>query len=199
MDEQQWRGTVNGVLYQVQFAPTLDDDSLVASGAEQLVTQPLFGQPPAVTLEALRTALASGSPLSTSIPQPHAEASVRTFLSRLVDQLEAAAPWPVPAYRVVSWRDHPEALDAPAVARISYDWKPAADRLRTNAEHADGRAIVVLVLATGDVLAVVDDGDLGSNRRDGRSKLLSSSARPAEVIEAFRAATGFTGEEVTPL
>ena len=199
VDEQQWRGTVNGVLYQSQFAPTLDDDKLIATGATRLVEQPLFGQPPQVTLAALRAALGSGQPLTGGGPQPHDEASVRIFLTRLADRLEAARPWPVQPYRVLSWQDRPEALPAPAVARISYDWRPAADRLRTNAEQADDRAVVVLELATGDVLAVVDDWDLRSGLRDGQSMLLSASPDPAGAIEAFKAATGFTAEEVTPV
>jgi hypothetical protein len=200
VDEQQWRATVNGVLYQTQFAPTLDDEQLVATGVRELVQRPLFGQPPDVTLAALRAALASGTTLGAGIPQPHDEDSVRTFLGRLADRLEASRPWPTQPFRVLSWRDRPEALTAPAVARISYDWKPAADRLRTNAEQADDRAVVVLELDTGDVVAVVDDWDLRSGLRDGQSTLLSASARPApEVIEAFKAATGFTDDEVVPV
>jgi hypothetical protein len=200
VDEQQWRPTVNGVLYQTQFAPTLDDEALVANGAEQLVSRPLLGRPPEVTLDALRSALASGAPLTGGIPQPHDEASVRAFLTRLADRLEADRPWRTPPFRVLSWRDRPEVLRAPAIARVGYDWKPAADRLRTNAEQADDRAVVVVELHTGDVVAVVDDWDLRSGLRDGQSVLLSSSARPAaDVVEAFRAAAGFTPDEVTPI
>ena len=197
MDEQQWRGTVNGVLYQTQFAPTLDDEQLVATGAEQLVARPLFGQPPEVTLAALRTALASGAPLGTGLPQPPAEAAVRSVLTRLADRLEASQPWPVPPYRVLSYRDRPEVLTAPAVGRVGFDWKPAADRLRTNAEQADDRAVVVVELSSGDVVAIVDDWDLRSGLRDGQSVLLSTGG-PA-VVEAFRAATGFTDAEVSAL
>lgn len=196
MDEQQWRPTVNGVLYLTQFAPTLDDERLVAKGAEQIVARPLVGRSPEVTLDALRSALAGGARLTGSIPQPHDEESVRAFLTRLADRLEASRPWPVPPYRVVSWRDRPEVLDAPVVARIAFDWKPAADRLRTNAEQADDRAVVAVELAGGDVLAIVDDWDLRSGLRDGQSVLLSASDRP-DVVEAFRAATGFTAAEVT--
>lgn len=198
VDEQQWRGTVNGVLYQTQFAPTLDDAELIATGAEQLVSRPLFGQPPEVTLASLRTALASGAPLGTGIPQPHGEESVRVFLTRLADRLESSRPWPVPPFRVLSWRDRPEVLDTPAVARVALDWKPAADRLRTNAEQADDRAVVVVELAGGEVLAIVDDWDLRSGLRDGQSVLLSAGAVP-DVLDAFRAATGFTAAEVSPL
>jgi hypothetical protein len=198
VDEQQWRGTVNGVLYQSQFAPTLDDDELVATGATQLVERPLFGQPPEVTLAALRAALRSGRPLTGGIPQPHDEASVRTFLARLADRLEATRPWPVQPYRVLSWQDRPEVLDAPAVARVGFDWKPAADRLRTNAEQADDRAVVVVELAGGEVLAIVDDWDLRAGLRDGQSVLLSASDRP-DILDVFRTATGFTAEEVTPV
>lgn len=197
VDEQQWRGTVNGVLYQTQFAPTLDDDQLVARGAGELVERPLFGQPPEVTLASLRAALGSGAPLSTGIPQPHDEDSVRAFLTRLADRLESSRPWPVPPFRVLSWRDRPEVLAAPAVARVALDWKPAADRLRTNAEQADDRAVVVVELATGEVLAVVDDWDLRSGLRDGQSVLLSAGG--PGVVEAFRAATGFSDSEVSGL
>jgi hypothetical protein len=198
MDERQWRGTVNAVLYQTQFAPTLDDEQLVATGAHELLTRPLFGQPRELTLASLRAALASGERLSTGIPQPHDEASVQTFLTRLADQLEAAQPWPVLPFRVVSWRDRPEVLDAPAVARVGYDWKDAGDRLRTNAEHTGDRSVVVVELAGGDVLAIVDDRDLRSGLQDGQSVLQSSSARP-DLLDAFRAATGFTADEVTPV
>jgi hypothetical protein len=197
VDEQQWRPTVNGVLYLTQFAPTLDDEQLVARGAEQIVARPLVGRPPEVTLEALRSALASGARLTGGIPQPHDEDAVRSFLTRLADRLDSSRPWPVPPFRVLSWRDRPEVLDAPAVARVAFDWKPAADRLRTNAEQAGDRAVVVVELATGEVLAIVDDWDLRSGLRDGQSVLLSASDRP-DVVEAFRTATGFTAAEVAP-
>jgi hypothetical protein len=198
VDEQQWRPTINAVLYQAQFSPTLDDEQLVARGADALVERPLVGRSPEVTLDALRSALASGARLTGGVPQPHDEESVRTFLTRLAERLEASRPWPVPPFRVLSWRDRPEVLDAPAVARVAFDWKPAADRLRTNAEQAEDRAVVVVELSTGDVLAIVDDWDLRSGLRDGQSVLLSASDRP-DVVEAFRAATGFTAAEVAPL
>ncbi|HST67715.1 MAG TPA: hypothetical protein VLM05_21270 [Mycobacteriales bacterium] len=198
MDEQQWRPTVNGVLYQTQFAPTLDDEQLVARGAREVVERPLVGRSPQTTLDALRSALASGKRLTGSIPQPHDEDAVRSFLTRLADRLEASRPWPVPPYRVLSWKDRPDVLDAPAVARVGFDWKPAADRLRTNAEQADDRAVVVVELSTGDVLAIVDDWDLRAGLRDGQSVLLSASPGP-DVLDAFRAATGFTDAEVTPV
>lgn len=200
VNEQEWRPAVNAVLYQAQFAPTLDDDQLVARGARDLVERPLLGRPPEATLAALRAALASGAALTGGIPQPHDEASVRAFLGRLADALEASAPWTPPPFRVLRWQERPDVLTAPAVARIGYDWGPAANRLRTNAEQADDRAVVVLELAaTGDVLAVVDDWDLRSGLRDGQSMLLSASPHPAEVVEAFRAATGFSPDEVTPV
>ena len=109
-----------------------------------------------------------------------------------------AKPWPVPPYRVLSWNDRPDVLDAPFVARVGYDWKPAADRLRTNAEQSEDRAVVVVELAGGEVLAIMDDWDLRSGRRDGQSVLLSASDRP-DLVELFRAATGFTADEVTPV
>ncbi len=90
-------------------------------------------------------------------------------------------------------------LDAPPVARVALDWRPAADRLRTNAVQADDRAVVVVELAGGEVLAIVDDWDLRGGLRDGQSLLLSSSPSPADAVEAFRTAAGFTADEITPI
>lgn len=100
--EQQWRGVVNGVLYMVQFEPTLDDESVVPARAEQLVARPLFDLPVAQIVDALRTALADGRPLTGGIPQPHDETTVRTFLTRLVDRMEAARPWTPPPFRTTA-------------------------------------------------------------------------------------------------
>lgn len=198
MDERQWRGTVNAVLYQTQFEPALDD-RLVATGAHELVARPLWGQTPEVTLACLRAALASGAPLSTGIPQPHDEASVRSFLTRLVDRLAATqSSWPVLPYRVVPWDDHAEVLEAPAVARVALGWKDAGDRLHTVAQRVEDRYVVMVALSAGDVLAVVNDRDPVSKQAAAQSRLLSGSTRP-DLLEDFRTATGFTAEEVTPV
>lgn len=195
----EWRGVVNGVLYLVQFEPTLDEEQVVAARADQLVAQPIFDQPVAETVAALRAALASGERLSGGIPAPHDEATVRGFLQRLADRMEALRPWPAQPYRKLPAHTRPELLTAPAVGRITYDWKRAADRLGRSIDRADDHAILVLELDTGDVVAVVDDWDItqSGGRRDGRSMLVSASPKPpADLVAAFRAATGFTPEEV---
>jgi hypothetical protein len=175
---QQWRGAVNGVLYVVQFEPVLDEQ-VVATTADQLVARPMFDQPVQRTVDQLREGLASGEQLTGVIPQPHDEAAVRDFVGRLVDRLETMRPFPVPA-----------------------NWKQAADRLRRGIERADDRAVLVLQLDSGDVVALVDDWDItpAGGHRDGESALLSASPKPAaELVDAFRAATGFTADEVTAL
>jgi hypothetical protein len=197
---QQWRGAVNGVLYIVQFEPNLEDEQVVATRAAQLVAQPIFDQPVQQTVDALRAALASGEQLTGAIPQPHDEATVRTFLGRLVDRLESLRPWPRQPYRRLPAHSHPDVLDAAVVGRIGFDWKQAADRLHRNVERADDRAVLVLELDSGDVVALVDDWDItpAGGLRDGQSVLLSASSKPAaDLVAAFRAATGFTADEVT--
>jgi hypothetical protein len=198
---QQWRGAVNGVLYVVQFEPVLDEQ-VVATTADQLVARPMFDQPVQRTLDQLREGLASGEQLTGVIPQPHEEAAVRDFVGRLVDRLESMRPFPVPAYRKLPAHSHGEVLSAPAVGRVAYDWKQAADRLRRGIERVDDRAVLVLQLDSGDVVALVDDWDItpAGGHRDGESALLSASPKPAaELVDAFRAATGFTADEVTAL
>lgn len=198
--EQQWRGVVNGVLYMVQFEPTLDDEATVAARAEQLLARPPFDLPVAETVDALRAALASGRPLTGGIPVPHGEPAVRAFLTRLADRMDAARPSTPPPFRKLPAHTRPDVLDAPAVAGIALDWKQVSDRLGRSIDRAGDSAVLVLELATGDVVAVVDDWDITprTGARDGRSTLLSPSPRPAaDVADAFRAATGLT-DEVTP-
>jgi hypothetical protein len=198
---QQWRGAVNGVLYVVQFEPALDD-GVVGLTADQLVARPMFDQPVQQTVDQLRAALASGEQLTGAIPVPHDEAAVRDFLGRLVDRLEASRPWPTQPYRKLPAHSHADVLAGPVVAELAYDWKQASDKLGRGIERADDRAVLVLQLETGDVVAVVDDWDItpAGGHRDGRSALVSGSARPAaEVIAAFQAATGFTADEVIPV
>lgn len=196
-----WRGAVNGVLYVVQFEPSLDDDAVVAERAEQLVAQPLFDQPVADTVAALRAGLASGEQLTGSIPVPHDEATVRTFLGRLVEATEALRPWPTPAYRKLPAHTRPDALDAPAVAELRLDWKRASDRLGRSIDRAGDTAVLVLQLDTGDVVAVVDDWDITpAGNPDGRSTLRSAGpGAPADVLAAFRTATGLSADEVVAL
>jgi hypothetical protein len=199
---EEWRGFVNGVLYMVQFEPTLDDERVVAERAGRLVAQPIFDRPVEDTVTALRAALASGAPLTGGIPQPHDEATVRTFLGRLADRVEALRPWPTQPYRRLPVHSHADVLGGPVVAWLAADWKQASDRLRRGIERADDRAVLVLELETGDVVAIVDDWDItpAGGHRDRQSALVSGSARPAgDVIAAFRAATGFTDEEITPV
>lgn len=92
MTEPEWRGVVNGLLYVVQFEPSIDDDAVVADRVEQLQAAPPFGLPVPRIVTALRTALADGRPLGTGIPQPHDETAVRTYLSQVADRLDQARP-----------------------------------------------------------------------------------------------------------
>ena len=200
--DRQWRGVVNGVLYMVQFEPSLDDDAVVAARAEQLLAAPPFDQPVAELLSALRAALADGRPLTGGVPQPHDEATVRAFLTRVADRIDAARPWVPPPYRKLPAHTRPDVLDAPAVARIGFDWKQTADRLGRSIDRVGDHAVLVLELATGHVVAVVDDWDITARTgaRDGWSTLVTTSPeRSAEVVDAFRAATGFGPADLTPL
>ncbi len=88
-DSVQWRAVVNAVLYIVQFQPTLNSESTLDQTAAQLRERPLLGQPVEASVRALREALDSGEQLTGTIPQPHDEASVRDFLTRLADRLAA--------------------------------------------------------------------------------------------------------------
>jgi hypothetical protein len=195
--DEQWRGFVNGVLYLVQFEPDLERSADSNRSVQRLIDRPLFDRPVQDTVDALRAALASGGQLTGGIPQPHDEAAVRSFLTQLVDRLEQLRPWPVQPYRMKSIRECPELLAAPVVGTLLLDWKQAADRLRRTAESVGADAVLVLVLHTGETVAIVDDLDQRREvARDGRSRLLSATYQPVAVLQAFRSATGFTAQEV---
>jgi hypothetical protein len=198
---QGWRPFVNGVLYQVQFEPELDA-AVVDRVAQGLVSRPLFEQPVETAVAALRAAVDSGDTLTAMIPVRPGEQAARDFLRRLVDRLDRERPWPEPPFRVLDAAHWEQLRTAPPLARIELDWKDVDDRLHRVFTRVDDLAVLVLQLGTGDRVAVVDDWQLpwAPDRPDlrGESFLLSPGPRPAaEVIDAFRAATGLT--ELTPL
>ena len=96
----------------------------------------------------------------------------------------------------------PELVDAPPVARIGLDWKQVSDRLGRSVDRIGDQAVLVLELAGGDVVAVLDDWDITarSGARDGESTLVALGPGPADRLAgALVAATGLTAGEVTTL
>lgn len=82
---EPWRGTVNGVLYKIQFERNLDDPEVVEWLADELVQRPLAGSTPQEEMAELSAALRSGASLTEGgIPQPHGDQAVRAFLTKVL-------------------------------------------------------------------------------------------------------------------
>lgn len=93
---EAWRGTVNSVLYKIQFERNLDDAEVVDWLAADLVERPLAGSTPQEEIAELTAALRSGASLTEGgIPQPHGDQAVRAFLTKVVakmNDLQARPP-----------------------------------------------------------------------------------------------------------
>jgi hypothetical protein len=85
---EPWRGTVNSVLYKVQFERDLSDPAVIDWLAADLTEKPLADSTPADTVADLTAALGSGVSLTEGgIPQPHSDQTVREFLTKVVDRM----------------------------------------------------------------------------------------------------------------
>jgi hypothetical protein len=91
----RWRGTINEILFAVQFGAL--NDETVAGVANAMIERRFLVTGPAVYLAAVQAALASGEALVGGAPVPHAEEDFRAFLGRLRDRLLATQPWPEPS------------------------------------------------------------------------------------------------------
>jgi hypothetical protein len=85
---ESWRGTVNSVLYKVQFEKNLGDPEVIDWLAADLIERPLAGSDAGQDIADLTAALRSEASLTEGgIPQPHGERAVRDFLTKVVARM----------------------------------------------------------------------------------------------------------------
>lgn len=193
----QWRGLVNAVLYVVQYDRTLDDQT-VDRVTRLLIDDPLLGLTSDEEYAALTEALRSGEPLTGDISQPHDEAATRDLLARVLQRMDALRPWPEQPFRRLDIAEWERFSDARPVARVHVWYVQAQERLRKGFDPIkSGRDVLLLRLASGTEVALVTPWWIGS---DDLALLQNTPGRsPQEVIAEFATATGFGGDEVTPL
>ncbi len=85
MDET-WRGLTNKILYVTQFASELDDKEADRI-ADQIRAGRLGDEPLTTLVGLLDSAVRSTATITGTIPQPHGEPEVRSFLDRLIARL----------------------------------------------------------------------------------------------------------------
>ena len=199
MQQQEWwRGVINAILYQVQFEPELDDE-LALRTAQAITNEPVLQLTIQDNANAIRDALDSTARLTQLIDSAGSERDVRRFLEKVAAELENLKPWPVLPFRSLDKSTFQSFADTRPVARIGLDYKDLEVRLYRLFLPVDGKAVLVLELFSGDVVAIVDPRWIPLHISEGRSESLlytTGSRSTGDVLTAFRAATGLTDEEV---
>ena len=89
MTMPNWKGHVNGILYGIQFDPTLTDE-VVARVADGVMGG-MYPGDRVETLEAVNAALAQPGPLNDQMEISQSEETIREFLGKLAADLAARA------------------------------------------------------------------------------------------------------------
>ncbi|MEV5747944.1 hypothetical protein AB0L00_09005 [Actinoallomurus sp. NPDC052308] len=192
-----WRAIINGILHNVQFSRQLDD-SVIERVAQRIIKRPQFDLTPEEEYTALTEALRSGDQLVGDIPLRHDEPSVREFLIKVQNRLDALRPWPAPPYLYVDIANWNRFDGARPIARIHLWYIDVQGRLQRGFSKVDaGREALLLRLKSGAEVALVTPWWIGS---DDIALMQIPSALPQEhILAEFKAATGFTDDEVTAL
>lgn len=190
-------GVVVAVLYCVQFSRELGE-SEVERIARMILEQPIYDLTTEEQYASIKAALAEDSWERDLSWQPHDEPSVRDFLQRLLERLDALRPWQEPPFRSLGLDRWEEYKRGTLLAHVRLDFLPK-DPLQVRMRPVPGdehqlRALV-LRLRSGDEVALVappfpdDDAVL----------MAALPHRPAAtVIEAFLTHTAYPRERVSP-
>lgn len=85
----KWKGTVNALLYAIQFRPVLDAEE-VNDIAEKIIDGQVLSGGAARYAGAIHGALAQDGPIDDVIETPHSDAALRAFLAQVQHLLEQA-------------------------------------------------------------------------------------------------------------
>jgi len=200
ISEQEWRGTLNQILYALIYARELDDS--VADGvADMMMDRRMLPSEPEEYYQAISQALASDHLLGPqSVPTEHDEAALRQFLARLRIRLDDRRPWPGPRFVKLPPRLWPAFADAPAIARVDRAPGTVSEHVWEDFDDAfvggTKTPLLLLRLRTGEVLALVGSTD----PRHGPSvtvRLLEGD--PAAALTSLRELANLREDQVVPL
>ncbi|MGI5460742.1 hypothetical protein ACQEWB_47775 [Streptomyces sp. CA-249302] len=191
-------GVVVAVLYCTQFSRELDD-SEVERLAGMVLERPFYDLTVEEQYAGIQAALAAEVWDEDLSWQPHDETSVRDFLRRLLECLDARRPWQEPPMRALGFDRWEEYKHGVLLAHIRL-FAPSQDRLhsrlRTVPRDADGLRGVVLRLRSGDEVAV-----MAPPLPDGYDAVLmtvSPHRSAAQVIDAFVTHVPYERDRVSP-
>ncbi|NUR72409.1 MAG: hypothetical protein HOU81_16460 [Hamadaea sp.] len=198
--QDEWRGTLNQILYLTNYARALNDED-AARFATQMIEFDFFPDGPAVYRAAIDRALAAPVLLDEgAVPAPHPEPALREFLGKVAAELDARQPWASPRYRMLDAKLWETFGQARAIAKI--DWSPirVANHLRSlfDTVQAGEAKLPVLVfrIGSGEVLAFLGSAD---PKVHSVTLYQRDPGDPAEIIAHFCEYTGFDPAEIKPL
>ncbi|MFG2023285.1 hypothetical protein [Streptomyces sp. NPDC048825] len=191
-------GVVVAVLYCVQFSRELGE-SEVERIARMILEQPFYDLTTEEEYASIEAALVEDSWERDLSWQPHDEPSVRDFLRRLLEHLDALRPWQEPPFRALGLDRWEEYKRGTLLAHVRLDLPgrdPMHGRLRSVPGDEHELRALVLRLRSGDEVALV------APPLPGGYDAVLMAVRPhrpaATVIEAFLTHTAYPRERVSP-
>jgi hypothetical protein len=192
-EDVNWRLVAQRILYAVQFEKVLDDD-VVDGIARMILESRTLVDPPAIQLEGIRGALASGVVLSSTQDQGFSEGEFRQFLEKLAEKLEDFRPWPVLPFTaadlsVWDWTDYRVIAQVRAgVNRFPFPF----DKVTRDEREL---YVAVVVLRSGAIVALAKGY---FPEEPGLTLLCQGTPTAGVVISEFIAAMKLDRETVTP-
>lgn len=199
MDRNEIRGRINMILYGIDAARGLGDDS-AARLAGKIIDQNDFNGPVERYAQAIKSTLEIGAlhPQNREMSRRYSEQELLGFLTRLDRHLDARRPWPAPPFTRLPAEQWSRFTAATPIAEIHQPAYQITERLGesfTEVATAAGEHLLVLVLKlrTGQVVALAGGADSGHPvfgvfQRD--------PADPVEVIARFREFAGLSPDEM---
>ncbi|WP_157101313.1 hypothetical protein [Nocardia shimofusensis] len=189
-----WRPVVNAVLYMSQFSTALDEAEAQRVSAA-LLEKPLGNLTPEQEYRALADALESGQELDTVVKVKHAPAEVRSFLSRVVAELDAMRPWPLPPLREIPITQWSNSVSVGPIAQIAVGWPAIEGRVGKTFKRLENGQGLLVALRSGSELALIWPSQSGKAATDVFS--LGQERTASAIAQELISATSLNADEIS--
>lgn len=189
-----WRNAISQILYCLQYVPTLDGRTALEI-SEAIVARRCLEDGPETYLEAIEAALTQGDELNT-IPTPHADASIRSFVSALATELRRLHTWTLPPMvqlRLEQWEQIIGA--AQPIGRIELRQLEVSKRLGFEfVEVGTHRPRLLLHLETGMVVGLSAPLNINDS---GVAVFVGNNVGARPIAEEIQRTTGLGQADLT--
>jgi len=176
-----------------QFSAALDQVEVRRVSAA-LLEKPLGNLTPEQEYRALTDALESGQELDTVVKVKHAPAEVRSFLSKVVAELDAMRPWPLPPVRELPIAQWSNSASVGPIAQIAVGWPAIEARLGKIFKRLENGQGVLVALRSGSELALIWPSRAGKAATDVFS--LGQDRTGSAIVQELIDATSLTADEI---